>query len=293
MYGAGGSSQRRRRSAKRRESRRPYTARMESSEDEGMKTIAALLLTAYTLAAAELKPATAQAFDQYIRSTERKLESRQAFLWCEEGPDRLLRARQGEIVVAPTGAKPETKVTDGLVHDWTGCTFIPGAMLARTLAMVQNYDRHKEVYRPEVLDSKLLSRDGNDFKIYLRLLKKKVITVVLDTEHDVRYTTIDATHARSRSYTTKIAEVENAGKPDERALPPGTGHGFLWKLDSYWRFVERDGGVFVECQAVSLTRDVPAGLGWIVEPIIRNLPRESLTSTLRSTRNFLAPNSPN
>jgi hypothetical protein len=78
--------------------------------------------------------------------------------------------------------------------------------------------------------------------------------------------------------------VENPGRPDEREKPPGTGEGFLWRLNSYWRFAERDGGVWVECQAVSLTRDIPTGFGWIVDPIIRNLPKESLENTLRSTR---------
>ena len=245
------------------------------------------MLLAASLPAAELKPATAAEFEKYIRATEQKLDARRNFLWCEESPGRLARARAGEVVVEPTRAKAESKVTDGLIHDWVGCAFIPGATLAGTLAMVQNYDRHKDVYRPDVIDSKLLQRQGDDFHILLRLLKKKVITVVLDTEHDVHYTAVDARRARSRSYTTRIAEVENAGKSDERALPPGTGHGFLWKLDSYWRFEERDGGVFVECQAVSLTRDVPAGLGWIIEPIIRNLPRESLANTLAGTRRAL------
>ena len=176
---------------------------------------------------------------------------------------------------------------DGLVHDWSGCVFIPGATLERTLALVQDYDHHKDVYRPEVIDSKLLSRNGGDFRIYLRLLKKKVITVVLSTEHEVHYTKVDATRVNSRSYTTKIAEVEDAGKPGERELPPGKGHGFLWRLHSYWRFEERDGGLYLECQAVSLTRDVPTGLGWMIEPIIRNVPKESLTNTLRATRDAL------
>ena len=123
--------------------------------------------------------------------------------------------------------------------------------------------------------------------LYLRLLKKKVITVVLASEHDVKYTPQDKTRWRSVSRTTKIAEVENAGKPDERELPPGTGEGFLWKLNSYWRFEERDGGTWLECEAISLTRDVPTGLGWIILPIIRDLPKQSLENTLRSTRTAL------
>jgi len=253
-----------------------------------MKTLAALLAGALALTAAELKPRTAQAFDDYIRKTEQRLDAREAFLWCDQSPDRMSRARAGEVIVEPAGAQAEIKVPDGLVHDWVGCAFIPGATLESTLTMVQNYNHHKDVYQPEVIDSRLLGRNGDDFKVYLRLLKKKVITVVLDTEHDVRYFAVDAHRARSRSYATKVAEVENAGKSSEHALPPGTGHGFLWKLDSYWRFQERDGGVYIECQAVSLTRDVPAGLGWLIDPIIRNLPRESLANTLRATRSALA-----
>jgi hypothetical protein len=78
--------------------------------------------------------------------------------------------------------------------------------------------------------------------------------------------------------------VINRGEPGERELPPGNDHGFLWRLYSYWRFEERDGGVYVECQAISLTRSVPTGFGWLIEPIIRQLPRESLANTLRATR---------
>jgi hypothetical protein len=242
------------------------------------------LALALPSSAAELRPKTLEAFDKYIRQTEERLASRADFLWADESPDRLRRARQGEVVVAPFGKKPETSVPSGLIHDWVGTVFIPGATLERTLAMVQDYNRHKNIYKPEVLDSRLLSRDGDDFRIYLRLLKKKVITVVLNTEHDVKYSKVDATKWRSVSRTTKIAEVENAGTPDEREKPPGTGEGFLWRLNSYWRFVERDGGVWVECQAVSLTRDIPTGLGWLIDPIIRNLPKESLENTLRATR---------
>jgi hypothetical protein len=137
------------------------------------------------------------------------------------------------------------------------------------------------------MDSKLISRNGNDFKIEMRLLKKKVITVVLDTYYDVHYTPVDAARWYSRSYSTRIQEVDNAGKPGERLQPAGHDHGFLWKLYTYWRFVERDGGVYVECQAVSLTRDIPTGLGWLIEPIIRQLPKESLVNTLRKTHDAL------
>jgi hypothetical protein len=252
-----------------------------------MRWLVPLFTLVLPAAAADLKPKTLEAFDKYIRQTEERLASSKTFLWADESSDRVARAKRGEVVVAPFNKKPEIAVPNGLIHDWVGSVFIPGVTVDRVLAMVQDYNHHKDVYKPEVLDSRTLSHEGSDFRIYLRLLKKKVITVVLNTEHEVKYTKIDATTWRSVSRSTKIAEVENPSKSDEREKPPGTGEGFLWRLNSYWRFAERDGGVWLECEAVSLTRDIPTGLGWLVDPIIRNLPKESLENTLRSTRSAL------
>jgi hypothetical protein len=103
----------------------------------------------------------------------------------------------------------------------------------------------------------------------------------------VHYRSLDRLRWVCRSYTTRISEVEHAGSPEERVLPPDTGYGFLWRLYSYWRFQEREGGAYVECRAISLTRDLPLGLGWIIEPIIQKLPKESLIHTLEATRRAL------
>jgi hypothetical protein len=140
------------------------------------------------------------------------------------------------------------------------------------------------------MDSRLLSHEGNDFKIFLRVLKKKIITVVLDTDHDVHYTPLEEKRWFCRSYTTRIAEVEGVDTAKEKVLEPDTGYGFLWRLHSYWKFDEKNGGVTVECRAISLTRDIPMGLGWIIDPIVRNLPQESLIHTLDATRRALAGN---
>ena len=253
-----------------------------------MKWIALAAVLALPACAAELQPKTVAAFDRYIRETEQRLADSKIFLWADESVDRARRVKAGEVAVEPFRGKAVFEVPGGLVHDWVGSVFIPGATLQRTLAMVQDYDHHKDVYQPDVIDSRLISHTGDDFHIYLRLLKKKVITVVLSSEHDVKYTPLDKTRWRSVSRTTKIAEVEKAGKPEEREKPPGTGEGFLWKLNSYWRFEERDGGTWLECEAISLTRNIPTGLGWLVQPIIRDLPKESLANTLRLTRAALA-----
>jgi hypothetical protein len=248
--------------------------------------IAALLAAAgpQCVLAAELKPQTVAAFDRYIQQAEQRMDARKSFLWAGESAARARRVRQGEMLVEPASGTAETPVIGGLVHDWVGAVFIPGATLEKTLAAGQDYNRHKDIYRPEVMDSRMLAHTGNDFRIYLRLLKKKVVTVVLDTEHEAHYEPVDGTRWRSRSRSTRIAEVKNAGQSNERVLPPGTGAGYLWRLNSYWRFEERDGGTWVECEAISLTRDVPTGLGWLIEPIIRSLAKDSLASTLWETR---------
>jgi hypothetical protein len=241
-------------------------------------------------AGAELQKGTLEAFQGYVRATEARLDAMRGpghFLWADQSPERLRQLREGQILIQPWNGKGDQEALGGLIHDWMGAVFVPGATLERTLAWVQDYDRHKESYRPEVIDSRVLSHHGNDFKIYMRLRKKKVITVVLDTEHEVHYFPVDAKRWYSRSYSTRIQEVDDPGTPEERLLPAGDDHGFLWRLYSYWRFEERDGGVYLECQALSLTRDVPTGLGWLIEPIIRQLPRESLANTLRSTRDAI------
>jgi hypothetical protein len=236
--------------------------------------------------AAQLKQDTLRAFAEYIDKAEERPDG-DPFLWADADAERARQVQKGQTIAELWSGKRPVSVPDGLIHDWIGAACIPGATIQQTLALIQDYDNHKNIYKPEVIDSKLISHRGNDFKIYLRLLKKKILTVVLDTDHDVQYSRVDSARWCCRSYTTRISEVEDAGKPSERVLAPDTGYGFLWRLYSYWRFHERDGAVYFECRAISLTRDVPTGLGWIIEPIIRKLPRETLVNTLESTRRGL------
>jgi hypothetical protein len=235
------------------------------------------------LRCAELKPATDQAFDRYIREAEERVDARKSFLWADESAARASRILHGEVVVEPAGSRAQTAVPDGIVHDWIGCVFLP-VSLDRTMALMRDYNHHYEIYKPEVVASQIREQHDDHYRVYMRLLKKLVLTGVLDTEHDVQYVRVDATRWRSSSRSTSIREVEKPGKPGEHDLAPGTGQGFMWRLNSYWRFQERDGGTWVECEAISLTRDVPAGLGWLIEPIIQDLPKQSLENTLKETR---------
>jgi len=241
-----------------------------------------------TVARVQLEPDTLQAFQAYIHNAEQEMESSlpnsESFLWCLRDSARAQQMHAGLVLAQYFSGHGPVEVPAGLIHDWIGACFAAGATIEQTLAAIRNYDNHKNIYRPEVMDSRLLAHDGNYFRIYLRLLKKKIITVVLDTEHDVHYSQFDAASWSCRSCTTRTAEVENAGTAQEKTFLQDTGHGFLWRLDSFWRFQGRGGGVFIECRAISLSRNVPAGLGWIIDPIVRKLPRESLIKTLKDTR---------
>ncbi len=239
----------------------------------------------------QLKHETVKAFDAYIRDAEEAMEpslrGAVPFLWSEHDSLRSKPLHRGHILAQLWSGDRPVKVIEGLIHDWVAAVAIPNSTVEAALALVQDYDNHKNIYWPDVMDSKLISHHGHDFKIYLRLLKKKILTVVLDTDHDVHYSKVDDKRWFCRSHTTRIAEVEDAGTGRERVEPPDTGYGFLWRLDSYWKFAGTGSGVTVECRAISLTRDVPFGLGWVIETIIKNLTRESLINTLTATRQAL------
>jgi len=246
---------------------------------------------AQTTKRVQLNPQTLEAFDIYIQRAETEMEQTlhesEPFLWSERTLERSQEVGSGSIAVQLWSGQGPITVSNGLIHDWVAAVFIPDSTIDKIFDVIQHYDNHKNIYKPEVIDSKLASHDGNDFQIYLRLMKKKIITVVLDTDHEVHYRQVDQARWVCRSYTTRIAEVDNAGRRDEQVLLPDTGYGFLWRLYSYWRFEERDAGVVVECRAISLTRDVPSGLGWAIKPIIKQLPKESLIHTLEATRQAL------
>jgi hypothetical protein len=246
-----------------------------------------LLLLWVTLAcAAGFAEDPANKYQAYIRETEVRIQQEvqsPTYLWAERSPARWERVRAGEAVVESWNAQGDIDIGDALIHDWIGACFISGVKLSQAAAFLQDYAIHKDFYRPEVIDSRLLSHNGNGYRLYYRLVKKKILTVTLNTEHAATFYPISDTRMVTSSYTTRIAEVKDAGKPSERELAPGKDHGFLWRLNTYWRLEEKDGGVYIECQTISLTRTVMLGLGWLINPIIRSLPRESLAHMLTAT----------
>jgi hypothetical protein len=261
---------------------------------------AAILLFVLPLNAADLQAQAAQNYARYIALTQAQVDAELAqsgsYLWVERLPEArrteaLAQLRSGGVVIEKLETLDDGKpiaVPGGLIHHWIGTAFVPGATLAQTLAFMQDYDHKVEYFKPDIVRSKILKHEGDDYFVLLRFYQKKIITTVIDTDQEVHYHVVDKTHAWSRSNATRVQEVDNPGKSDERLEPEGHDRGFVWKLNTFWRFEEKDGGTYLECQAISLSRDIPTGLGWMVGSFVSSVPRESLTFTLTTARAALA-----
>ncbi len=247
-------------------------------------------LTINAQSTVKLKPETVDGFNRYVKTVEASLQQRWEkklpTLWLYDNPENRGRVLHGEIVTERLSTPQSATVIGGIIHDWVGALFIPGVSMEAVLNVLQDFNRHKQIY-PEVIDSKLIKREGNTYWSYLRLRKQKIITVVLDTEYQATYSQIEPNRWLCRSYSRKIAEVSAPETNNERELSPGEDHGFLWRLNAYWQIEKVKEGVFVECRALSLTRDVPSYVGWLINPIINELPGESLKGTLEASRNAI------
>ena len=248
-----------------------------------------------SLSAADLQPKTVAAFNRYVMLTESQLRGNASFLRIDRLPDARRQEardqiRRKELVIERLDTKDGTRdidVPDGMIHHWIGTAFVEGATIDQALSILQDYDRHQQIYAPTVAASKRLQHDGDRYRFFLRFVMKKVITVVVNSEHEARFTRAVPDRAEGWIASTRIAEVENPGTASEREKPVGHDGGYLWRLNTYWRLLARDGGLYVQCESVSLTRGIPFGLGWAVGPFVTSIPRESLTFTLETTRKQL------
>ena len=262
--------------------------------------VAMVVAAAPFLAAAELKSATVAAFDRYVRATEARmspeLQDESRFLHVDGLPEAERRHHAaelaaGRLVIERLQSREDGKeidVPDGLIHHWVGVIFVPRGTAAAAVALLQDYNRPADIFKPAIDRSRVLEHDGDRYRVFMRFFMKKVVSVTIDSEHEARFTRASPSRAYSRVVSTRVQEVEHAGTPQEHQLPIGNDGGYLWRINSYWRFLERDGGVYVQCESITLSRDIPFGLHWIVGPFVTSIPRESLTFTLETVRRVLA-----
>ena len=266
-----------------------------------MKTFLSILTGAFfcfgeAAEAAKLKPETLRAWETYVQLAEKRIDAelssasgflRADFLKPSATASNEAAVKSGRIYIqkisAPGGDGSGVRVPDGMIHHWFGSVFVRNVKLEAVLSFVKDYDQHHRYFN-EVEASKLLSRDGDTFQVFFRFVRKKVVTVHYNTNHTVVYQHHREGSESSRSFTTRIAEIQNAGTATETEKPVADDSGYLWRLNSYWRFKQQDGGVVIECESISLSRSIPFGLGWLIKGFVESVPRESLENTLGSIR---------
>lgn len=250
------------------------------------------------LAAADLRPKTLQAFHRYVAAAEARMKRDEShpddFLYIESLPKpdyeaAMAELKQGGVRVQRVSTRDAKgnpiDIPDGMIHHWVGDVFIPGKSVNSALDVLRDYDNFTNIYKPEVIRSRLVKReDKDDYKVYLRLQKKSIVTVTLDTWYHIHFTPIGKNSGYSRSVSTRIQQVDNAGTPNENLEPVGNDSGYLWRINSYWRYQQRDNGVIVEWESIALSRDIPFLVAWFARPLIRKIAREAVNDMLTATR---------
>jgi len=236
---------------------------------------------------AEAPAAAVAGFDQYVARVEATLaqghRSREGFLAGESGTaEGQARLRRGEVIVEEISPAGGTELPGALLHDWRGTAFAPGAKAADFEKLLRDFDGYPKVFAPQVTKARILAANGDRVEGWMQVRQKHVLTVVTNATYAVEFGRLDALDGWSVSRSTRIAEVDRAGTSRERELSPGEEHGFLWRMNTWWSWTERDGGLYLQVESVSLTRAIPVGLGWVVKPFVESIPRESLAFTLEA-----------
>jgi hypothetical protein len=247
--------------------------------------ISALSLTFFTAPAAHAEPSAAAsaAFNTYVAQVEARIarqhQSPIAFL----APAPADRLRRGELIVESLTPDPAPSMPGAMLHHWRGTAFVAGATAADFERLMKNFNTYPQTFAPQVVKASILAQQGDRFQASMRVRQQHVITVVLDTFYDVVFGQLDQQHGYSISRSTRVSEIKSPGAPNKRVLQPSEENGFLWRLNNYWSYEQRDGGIYMQIESVSLTRSIPTGLAWAIRPFVEGVPRESLEFTLRST----------
>ena len=246
-----------------------------------------MFLAASTWVAAEAPPAATAAFNSYISKVEARLAGQhRANYGAGDGylaAEDFARLQRSELIIEQLTPASGADLPGALLHDWRGTAFVPGAKAADFERVMRDFNAYPQRYAPEVLTAKVLAQQGDQYQVTMRVEQKHVLTVVMDTAYDVTFGHLDPQRGYSISRSTKIREIDSPGTAHERALGPGEEHGFMWRLNTYWSYEERDGGLEIQIESVSLSRSIPTGLGWLIGPFIESIPRESLEFTLNAT----------
>jgi hypothetical protein len=232
--------------------------------------------------AEEPTPEAVSGFTSYIGRVEARLDqqhrSPNGFLAREDSS----RLEKGELIIERVNPSSGADLPGALMHHWRGTAFAAGAKADDFERLMKDFPVYPQRFSPQVVRARVVAQQGDQYKVLLRVRQHHVITVVMDTAYDILFGRRDGQHGYSLARSTGISEIKSPGTSDERALTPEEEHGFLWRMNTYWSYQEKDGGLYMQIESVTLTRSIPTGLGWVIGPFVESIPRESLEFTLRS-----------
>ncbi len=237
---------------------------------------------------ADPQPAAVSAFNAYINAVESRLaeqhRSQKTFLTpLAPAPETETRLRRGELIIDKLTPSPVPNLPGAMLHHWRGTAFVAGATAADFLRVTRDFNAYPKYFAPQILQAKVIAQHGDRLQASMRVRQHHIITVVYDISSDIAYGRLDLQHQYSIAHSTNIAEIDAPGTAKEHALSSSEEHGYLWRLDTYWSFEQRDGGLYMQIESVSLSRSIPPALAWVIGPFVESVPRESLEFTLRST----------
>ncbi len=238
---------------------------------------------------AELNPQALTAWENYVASARARMKDRSTgklpFLWVDGDPIRTRHLNSGEIIMEPIGKGNPISVPHGLIHHWIGAAFIPGATIQDLSGVVGDYSKYSEIYRPTLIKAELLDSTGDEQKFSILWVQKVLlVTAAFYTELDSNYVALNSRQGYITFSTTCVQQIEHYREKDERRSAPDEGNGYLWRLVSFARFEERDGGLYLELEVIGLSKDLPGSLRLLLKPLIDHVPRQALTTKLDQTR---------
>ena len=220
--------------------------------------------------AAELNQQSLTAWEKYVATAKANMQERlmgkSPFLWVDEDPMTRRRVNSGEIVITPVGSTHPLSVPRGLIHHWVGAVFIPGARIKDLDNVVGDYSKYSEIYRPTLIKTELLDSNGDEQKISIIWVQRALlVTAAFYTELDSNYVALNSRQGYMNIYATRVQQIEHYGQRDELRLAPDEGSGYVWRLATFARFEERNGGLYLELEVVALSREFSGATRFLLQ----------------------------
>ncbi|MGA7341241.1 MAG: hypothetical protein WBE72_16565 [Terracidiphilus sp.] len=254
-----------------------------------IRTAFAILLIVLSTAvseAVELRQDTLEAWDDYIGNVNLDMAQRAAgsrtFLWVDDSPEILRRVKHDEVVV--TDHDPR-KVPHGLIHHWFGAMFVPNVTLDQVMGVLSSYDRYCEMYKPLITRVAVLKQGEDNAELTVVAMQKAFsVTAAVETDDEVKIVRPAPNRVLITTTAVRVQEIADYGQPIEHVFVEDRRPGYVWRAVVVQRLEQRDGGVYVEFETISLSRGIPLEVRWLIKPLTNDLPRKLMLDMLNDTR---------